>query len=177
LLVLKSLPLGTLENHNFEQVEKCIANALNARHKVLVLTRKTKSNHEALLEIKMKSLLLREHYNDASRADINVVSIWRTKVLFYTFASWKTAGKLGANLRRQAFKLHASQRRIFIAGSCRDLCDSGYFRRQKAHARIARHIRNSWSRIAICDALKDWIDAYNQAGVRSSSGEEEDEEA
>ena len=141
-------------------MEKCIANSVNARHKVLVLTRKTNSNHEALLEIKLKSLLLREHYNDASRADIKVLITWRTKVLFHTFASWKTAGKLGTNVRRQAFKLHramgslivgteftcftgtkvqiltqrpqiltsvwqASQRHIFIAGSCRDLCDSG----------------------------------------------------
>ena len=54
---------------------------------------------------------------------------------------------------------------------------NSYVRRRKAHALIARHIRNSWSRIAICDALEDWIDAYNQAGVRSSSGEEEEEEA
>jgi len=54
---------------------------------------------------------------------------------------------------------------------------NSYVRRRKAHARVARHIRNSWSRMSICDALEDWVDAYNHAGVRSSSGEEEDEEA
>ena len=52
-----------------------------------------------------------------------------------------------------------------------------YVSRRRRYCYIGRQIRKRWSGVAICDAIEKWIDAYNQAGVRSSSGEEEEEEA
>ncbi len=122
-------------------------------------------------------MLLREHYNDASRANIKVVSIWRTKVLFYTFASWKTVGKLGTSLRRQAFKLHLAMGSLIVGTQFICFTDAKVQILTQRPQILTSVCQASKRRIFIAGSCRDLCDSGTAISVRSSSGEEEEEEA